>query len=63
VIFAFPDTATLLSSFSAHGPSGIAKLWPLRWRASPLWAIVVGAAVFAVLASPEQARAMLHWRF
>jgi len=66
VIFVFPNTDTLLSSFSplkGDEEERPTRFWPLRWRASPFWAVALGAVAFAVLASPDGANAALHWRF
>lgn len=62
VIFMFPNTETLLSQFSSANEQGL-KLWPVRWLPSPLWAVAAGTMVFAVLASPHEANALLHWQF
>lgn len=65
VIFACPDTETLLSSFHEKrgGEEMPLKLWPLRWTSSPLFAIAVGVLLFASIASPNEALPQFHWRF
>jgi len=62
VVFAFPNTETLLSQFSVSHDERSAR-WPLRWLPSPFWAVIAGTIVFAVLASPDEANVLLHWRF
>lgn len=63
VIFAFPNTDALLSRFSAGHDERSSRVWPLQWLPSPFWAVAAGTIIFAVLASPDEANTLLHWRF
>ncbi len=65
VIFVFPNTETLLSSFATPNrkEDGIPRIWPLRWIPSPVWALALGTIMFTILVSQSEANVAIHWRF
>jgi hypothetical protein len=66
VIFALPNTETLLSSrlFTAPEEERSAKRFlPLRWSPSSFWSLALGALAFGCLISSGYINPLLHWRF
>ncbi len=66
VIFALPNTETLLSAWptiSTDDDIEPEDRLPLRWLPSPFWSMTTGALAFACLVSLGSAASYLHWRF
>jgi hypothetical protein len=66
VIFALPNTETLLSSrlFTAPEEERSAKRFlPLRWSPSSFWSLALGALAFGCLISSGYINPLLHWHF
>jgi hypothetical protein len=59
VIFALPNTETLLSSYRQAVERGIFRL---RGSSSPLWAVAAGVLAFVCVACLNDVNPLQHWR-
>lgn len=61
VIFALPNTETLLSSYRAVATAE-RRAFRLRWSSSPLWAVAAGVLAFVCVACLNDVNPLQHWR-
>lgn len=65
VIFALPNTETLLSSYRANiadNRSTVRRVFALRWSSSVYWSVAMGVLAFVCLACLNTVSPLLHWR-
>lgn len=62
VIFALPNTETLLSSYRQAAAGDAPETRVLRWLRSPLWPVAIGVLAFVCLVCLDDVNPLLHWR-